>query len=423
MGKSKLDGFDISQIPQNEDDEFEFKSSQTPPNKLNEKLGKAASGFSNSGGGFFIVGINNDTGDVDGGISSKVGNQDLRDWVDNVVHKVEPAPTYEVMLLNDIQGRGRLNQDCVVLVVYFHESYVGPHMASDRIYYIRAGAHTLPAKHFIIEAIWAKRHFLKPRLTHLFRLKPGKEQTIQLGILSVTNSAAIDVTVNLSPIPQLMSDCTHLFPLRVPVIDQNNPFFFDVTTYAYSEERFGKNVQLILIYSDLSGNSYTYETQLDIMGSVPPINIGNDYLEKIADSLVAIQKEIPKLQVSKEIKPTPVYLLKTPSTDSIKDIECLIPELFNQFRLDLMDDPLVREFILMNERAMYDGVPEKQIFVYYYEVHTHLRSKLQILENHALIREVTFNNVDRFIMSEELVSYLQATSERNNDVDTDGDAS
>jgi hypothetical protein len=407
-----LETFDISQIPVAEDDQFEFKSSQTRSPQLEEKLSKAASGFANSGGGFFIAGIDN-LGNVDGGIPRKMGKQDLRDWVDRVIHTVEPAPQYDIELVTDVQGRGTLDSDSVLLIVYFHESYLGPHMAKDSRYYIRAGAHTVPAKHFIVEAIWSKRYFSKPRLTHLFRLKSDQGKVIQLGILSVTNSAALDVTVNLSPLPNMMSDLACLFPLKISVIDQSNPFFFDVAMYANAEEWFGKNIQLTVIYSDLSGHSYTYERQLDIMGAVPPKTIGNDCLEKIADSLDSIQREIPKLQPSQKDKPTSVYLLKTPSASTIEDIECLIPELFKEFRCNLMNHPLVREFVLINEGARYSHETKKQIFLYYYEVHTHLRSKLRILENYALIREITFNSVDRFIMSEELVRHLQSTSDRN----------
>jgi hypothetical protein len=236
-----------------EDDEFEFKSSQLSIDQLKEKISKAASGFSNSGGGFFIAGIDDESGNVDGGIPRKIGKQDLRDWADNVIHNIQPTPRYEVTLLDDIQRRGSLNGGSVILVIYFHESYIGPHMAHDNRYYIRAGAHTVPAKHFIVDAIWAKRHFSKPRLTHLFRLKPDNPSVIQLGILALTNSAAIDIEVNLLPIPPILSrnDCTRLFPLKISMIDQENPFFFDITIYNNARENFGNAVQLIVDYKDL----------------------------------------------------------------------------------------------------------------------------------------------------------------------------
>jgi Putative DNA-binding domain len=417
MPDMRLAEFDISQIPVAEDDEFEFKSSQIPQNKLNDRLNEAASGFSNSGGGFFIVGIDNGTGDVDGGISRKMGKQDLRDWVDNVIHNVQPVPKYEVTLLDDIQGRGNLNNDSVILVVYFHESYIGPHMAHDNRYYIRAGAHTVPAKHFIVDAIWSKRHFSKPRLIHLFRFKPDKPEAIQLGIISVTNAVAVDVELNLSPAPKLIRNTP--FPLKVSLINQDNPFFFDVAFYAGSKDWFGEDVSLGVTYYDLSGNEYRYEKELNISEAISPIDIGNNYLEKIASSLDSIQKKLDVFQSSRELPPNTVSILTTPPLSVIKEIDTLIPELFNQFRADVNQSPLVREFILINKGAIYNGRSDNEIFEYYYETHDHLRSKLRILENHALIREITFNSVPRFILSEELVSYLQTTSDQCVDKDED----
>lgn len=175
MLQNNLENFDLTQLSKAEDDNFEFKSSLTSLDKLKEKLGWAVSGFANSGGGYFIAGINGN-GDADNGVPLKIGKQDLRDWVDNIVHNVEPPPRYDIKLIQNPQGRGTIQPNSAVLVVYIYESYVGPHMAPDGCYYIRAGAHTVPAKHFIVDAIWAKRHFSKPRLTHLFRLKPEKEQ-------------------------------------------------------------------------------------------------------------------------------------------------------------------------------------------------------------------------------------------------------
>jgi predicted HTH transcriptional regulator len=73
---------DLSFLPTAEDDEFEFKSSATPTNDLSKKLAAAGSAFSNSGGGWFIAGVDDKTGNADGGVAPTVGRQDLRNWVD-----------------------------------------------------------------------------------------------------------------------------------------------------------------------------------------------------------------------------------------------------------------------------------------------------------------------------------------------------
>jgi len=284
---------DFSSIPTAEDDEFEFKSSSTPTKELGKKLACAASGFANSGGGVFVAGVAGD-GDADGGLPQQFGRQDLRDWVDQIVHQVQPAPKYDVKLIDNSFGRGTIAANCNVLAVGFAESYFGPHMAPDHRYYIRAGAHTVAARHFIVDAIWAKRHFAKPRLTHVFRTKPQYSQTVQLGIVSLTSSPAIDVEIMLAPLGELLQQLEEYFPLKIPVIDAKNSFFFDVSTWHMMKERFGDDVELSVAYKDLAGNEYEYKTKLDILGAFGPMRIGSDPIEKIAKSLESIAKSLTK---------------------------------------------------------------------------------------------------------------------------------
>ncbi len=290
-----MDTIDFFTIPGAESDEFEFKSSLSSSKELWKKLSCAASGFANSGGGVFVAGVDGD-GDADGGLPKQIGRQDLRDWVDQIVHQVTPAPSYHIKLLDDSNGRGTINIDHVVLVVAFDESFVGPHMAPDHRYYIRAGAHTVAARHFIVDAIWAKRHFAKPRLTHTFRTKPEYSQTVQLGIVGLTSTPAIDVEVFLDPLGELLADLEQYFPLQIPVIDPQNPFFFDVSTWTLMKERFGNNVELTVNYRDLAGNAYSFKTKLDIERSFGPMRIGSDPTEKIAKSLESIEKSLKKKQ-------------------------------------------------------------------------------------------------------------------------------
>lgn len=108
--KINLETFDLTQLPSVEDDHFEFKSSSTAENKLKKKLSCAVSGFANAGGGCFVVGVD-DNGNADKGYSLKIKNQDLRDWVDQIVHQVEPVPKYDIKLILDPMGRGVIQAD------------------------------------------------------------------------------------------------------------------------------------------------------------------------------------------------------------------------------------------------------------------------------------------------------------------------
>jgi hypothetical protein len=405
--KINLETFDLTQLPSEEDDRFEFKSSSTPHNELKKKLNCAVSGFANAGGGCFVVGVDGN-GNADNGLSLKIGRQDLRDWVDQIVNKVEPVPKYDIKLISDPMGRGVIQPDSAVLLVAIHESYAGPHMAEDKHYYIRAGAHTVKAPHFIIDAIWAKRYFFKPRLTHLFRLKPEQEQTIQLGIIALTDAPAVDVKINILPLPQMIRerDCDSLFPLQISVIDRNNPFFFDVSTYYQAEERFGKDVYLEVEYYDLAGNFSPYKTKIEVSGSVSPITIGNDNPAKMVKALESINEVLLKLTISRENAAKPSFVLSKPSESIFTDIENLIPELLAEMKKKLREYPVAREFIIMPKGAVYNGDKNNLILQYFFEDHDWLRSKLRILENHALIYEITYNNTLRFVISEELATYL-----------------
>ncbi|KAM3102943.1 ATP-binding protein [Phormidesmis sp. 146-12] len=405
MSKIDLETFDLAQLPSAEDGDFEFKSSSTPHDGLKKKLSCAVSGFANSGGGYFVVGVDGN-GEADGGLPLKIGRQDLRDWVDQVVKQVKPVPKYDIKLIYDSMGRGTIHSGSAVLLVGIHESYAGPHMAPDYHYYIRAGAHTEKANHFIVDAIWAKRHFSKPRLTHLFRLKPDKEAAIQLGVLALTDAPAVDVKITLSPLPQMIQRYESVFPLQASIVDRNNPFFFDVTTYFQAKERFGEDVYLEVEYYDLANNFYTHRTKVEVTGSVPPISIGNDNPAKIVKALESINNVLVQLITSRENVVKPSFVLSKPSESIFIDIQKRIPELLAEMRNDLLEYPFAREFILTPKGAIYNGDPNNLVLSYCFEDHTWLRSKLRILENQSLIYEITYNGTPRFVISEELAAYL-----------------
>jgi hypothetical protein len=286
--------FDWTQIPTKEDDYFEFKSSHTPWKELKTKLSCAVSGFANSGGGYFVAGVDND-GNADGGFPLKNGRQDLQDSIDQVIHQVEPSPRYEIKFIYDSMGRGTIERDKAVLLVAIHESYISPHMASDHCYYIRAGAHTVKAKHFLVEAIWAKRHFSKPRLTHLLRLKPETGTTMQLGILALTDAPALDVTIKVEPLPSLLQQRPNIFPLNLSLIDRNNPFFFDIAVLTQSQPNLEETISLEVDYHDLSGNYYSYTTNIESSSSTGPISIKSDEYREIVNTLKSIEKTLQKL--------------------------------------------------------------------------------------------------------------------------------
>jgi Putative DNA-binding domain len=295
MQMSRLPHLDIADLPSSEDERLEFKSSRVSMKELKGKLGCAASGFWNAGGGVFVAGVDGN-GKPDGGIDDAIGRQTLRDWVDQVIQEVSPSGNYAVRIfpcdpttaLNGGVGK-------CVLAVEFHESNNAPHMAPDQKYYIRAGAHTVPASHYIVEALWTRRRHQRPQLVHTLRVKPEDSDVVQLAILALTDEPAMNVRISLDPLPEMWKNANTSFPLTLPVLDRTTPFYLDVTTFVLAEERLGQ-VQVRVDYEDRAMNRYDYTGALAIE-SLAPWRIGTPATEQIAKSLESIEKtikEIPK---------------------------------------------------------------------------------------------------------------------------------
>jgi hypothetical protein len=95
-------------------------------------------------------------------------------------------------------------------------------------------------------------------------------------------------------------------------------------------------------------------------------------------------------------------------TQKYRRAEQLMPDLLMEMRIDHAAYPLRREFVILRRAWSYWARGHE--LVYYEDDHPQLASELQILENLGLVREITFNNVKRFLFSEDLVDYLSATN-------------
>ena len=121
-----------------------------------------------------------------------------------------------------------------------------------------------------------------------------------------------------------------------------------------------------------------------------------------------LKKELPKIVKAIESRPRPLLQANTGSIDSavLGRLEHLMPELFAEMREDLKKTPLCREFIVMSNQAMYVGGDNKQVLVYYYESHDDLANKMSVLVNSGAVMDITYTNVDRYMMSEALANCL-----------------
>ena len=209
-----------------------------------------------------------------------------------------------------------------------------------------------------------------------------------------------------------MKNVESLFPLKIPVVDRQIPFFFDIALFHGSTGLFGENTSIRIDYSDLTGNCYTYETQLKVAGAIPPMTIGNDNPAKVIQVLESIEKTISNLKSSQKSVVKASILFPKQSEEVFSRLEKIIPEILSEMRNDLCENPFAREFIVFSEKWMYDPDPNNAILCYYFEKHSYLRNKIRILENHGLVCEITYNDVPRFVISEELATYL------TNDIDS-----
>ena len=93
-------------------------------------------------------------------------------------------------------------------------------------------------------------------------------------------------------------------------------------------------------------------------------------------------------------------------SNKIDQIFKLMPDLINEFSDDIKKNPLLREFILLEKRWVY-GFGDKNILVYYYDDHEYLDAKIRLLENNDLVKDITYNNTSRYVLTEELVELLK----------------
>jgi hypothetical protein len=83
----------------------------------------------------------------------------------------------------------------------------------------------------------------------------------------------------------------------------------------------------------------------------------------------------------------------------------LMPDLINEMIDDIRNNPLFREFILKKRGWVYNYGGRK-ILEYYYDDHEDLDAKMRLLENNGLIEDITYNNIQRYVLTENFVEIL-----------------
>lgn len=282
----------LADLPLQEDAECEFKSSRVSQNDLKKKISVAASGFWNTGGGLFIVGIDEHTSEADDGFPIKIGRQSTEDWIDQAISSTSPRGQYSIKRITDPAGRGVISENCAVYCIEFEESANAPHQAYDDKYYIRAGAHTSPARHFIVEALYARRQRQSPSLIHIIRHKPEDMEVIQFGIISANEEPAFDVKIELNKMPEMWKNANSPFPMHMHTLTVHNPLFVDLCTWHMADDRAGKDLQITVHYSDRLGTNFTYCKPLIATEGLSPFKIGKDWRRALNQSIEKLEKSV-----------------------------------------------------------------------------------------------------------------------------------
>jgi hypothetical protein len=281
---------DLRLLPNAEDERYEFKSSATTDGDLGNKIARAASGFWNTGGGLFVAGVDG-RGQPDGGLSLTVGRQSRRDWVDQHIARVTPRGGYVVHVIEGPLGEGGVRSGHGVVLLGFETSEIGPHMAPDDRYYIRTGAHTVSASHFIVESIRARRGVTRPLLRAILRRKPGNYGVIQLGIIALSDAPALDVTLAIDPLPTFLESARgDRFPLHIPAINAQVPFFLDFHALTFGGEL--PVCEVRLLYRDLLGREYGEANVVDVERQMGPGSLGATDAQLIERRLQELEKSI-----------------------------------------------------------------------------------------------------------------------------------
>jgi hypothetical protein len=282
---------ELSQLPSAEDESHEYKSSRIAFADLRREISIAASAFWNTGGGVLAAGVDG-SGRADGGINVKVGRQPLRDWVDQCVADVSPTGQYRVAMIEETSS---VAAGHCVLVIAFGESHLAPHMAPDRRYYMRAGAHTVPAPHFVVEALMARRGLSQPLLRPMLRQSPNVGYVLQLGIVAASNTPALDVAITLPPLPYLSE--SEPTSISVGVIGPDTPFFFDFHVLTMGEHGLPP-FPVTLTYYDVAGRPFDATFQVDVEAQLGQTLAGDPGDRRIVRQLEDIEKVLKTMAAS-----------------------------------------------------------------------------------------------------------------------------
>lgn len=166
----------LALLPPAEDDRWELKSSTylKPEKKgeLKRELGKQVSAFANSGGGFIVFGVNDNTRYLEP-CMEKVGRQSMVDFLSNLVEQSVEQPIINFKIHRIPFDTEPTN---AIFLIQIPDSPAAPHQAKDeRQYYYRIFGHSKPAPHFHLELLRQRQTscIVVPKIESVVASLPG----------------------------------------------------------------------------------------------------------------------------------------------------------------------------------------------------------------------------------------------------------
>ena len=126
--------------------------------------------------------------------------------------------------------------------------------------------------------------------------------------------------------------------------------------------------------------------------------------DKVAEELKRGLKNIADAIKARPRIPVPCDR-RSDDRETLERMDSLMPALFSEIREDLLANPLKREFILKGQGGIYNA-GKKEPLAYFFESHEDLPDKVGLLVSEGLVRDITYNNTDRYVLSEPLVEFL-----------------
>lgn len=163
---SLLNNLDI--LPKQELDWIEYKGRRAidisidgiSEDNVKNTLSKAISAFSNSGGGYLVLGINDSTYSIDdGGIFRFIKHCGTKSWLEDIIPTVV-NPTlidFNVIEILSEQISEIINNERGIYIIEINDSKNAPHQAKDNKYYGRIGGKSKPLSHRFVMDIIGRR--------------------------------------------------------------------------------------------------------------------------------------------------------------------------------------------------------------------------------------------------------------------------